>query len=479
MVNPLVSILTGQIAPTGGAGAGVTAAAGGAGAATGVFAAQGGLLAGNPFIQLLLSQDAQAQIQNTEGGVTGQLISGLTQTELSGINTEGGVTGQLISGLTQTELSGISTDALTAQDTDALTAQDIDGINSAGGYGPAISQLIHTLNTQDATDGTLQANASPVSASTDALSALQSKPTQTGDATLNAEALQTEAEGFDPALAFTQSQRQSKADMGAHVATTRTDNENSRFDALKKAFKAFDTAESQASANTDKSALNRAVAAYGGGSEAGDFGASSENDGGLVGLTKQPTAQAGSSAADVFLNNLTHGGKVSEPLSSAVVAAKNPVPNSLSQNPTAAEQVSLRITKAVESGDSRITLTLDPADLGKVEIKLNLNHGDRHGFVQVTADRPETLQMLKGDSRILERALNDAGIQTNSGSLSFNLRGDGGGQAMQQQFADHQANQQRGFDSYGNVIALDAIEEMTTTREYRMNLADGMVDITV
>ncbi len=451
MVNPLVSILTGQIAPTGGAGAGVTAAAGGAGATTGVFAAQGGLLAGNPFIQLLLSQDAQAQVQaqGAEGGVTGQLISGLTQTELSGIAT------------------------------DTLTQQDIDGINNAGGYGPAISQLIHTLNTQDATDGTLQANASPVRASTDALSALQSKPTQAGDATLDADALQTEAEGFDPALAFTQAQRQAKTDTNTQVATTRTDNENSRFDALKKAFKAFDTAESQASAATDKSALNRAVAAYGGSSEAGDFGMSSENDGGLVGLTKQPTAQAGSSAADVFLNNLTHGGKVSEPLSSAVVAAKNPVPNSLSQNPTAAEQVSLRITNALESGESRITLHLDPADLGKVEIKLNLNHGDRHGFVQVTADRPETLQMLKSDSRILERALNDAGIQTNSGSLSFNLRGDNGGQAMQQQFADHQANQQRGFDSYGNVVALDAIEEIATTREYRMNLADGMVDITV
>ena len=41
----------------------------------------------------------------------------------------------------------------------------------------------------------------------------------------------------------------------------------------------------------------------------------------------------------------------------------------------------------------------------------------------VNADRPETLEALQRDARGLERALQDAGLRTDSNSLSFNLRG--------------------------------------------------------
>lgn len=43
----------------------------------------------------------------------------------------------------------------------------------------------------------------------------------------------------------------------------------------------------------------------------------------------------------------------------------------------------------------------------------------------VTVERPETLELLQRDARGLERALQDAGLRTDSGSLNFNLRGDG------------------------------------------------------
>jgi len=41
----------------------------------------------------------------------------------------------------------------------------------------------------------------------------------------------------------------------------------------------------------------------------------------------------------------------------------------------------------------------------------------------VSADRPDTLQLLQRDARGLEQALQDAGLQMGQGSLSFNLGG--------------------------------------------------------
>jgi hypothetical protein len=40
------------------------------------------------------------------------------------------------------------------------------------------------------------------------------------------------------------------------------------------------------------------------------------------------------------------------------------------------------------------------------------------------ADKPQTVEMLQRDARELERSLQDAGLRADSGSLSFNLRGE-------------------------------------------------------
>jgi len=43
----------------------------------------------------------------------------------------------------------------------------------------------------------------------------------------------------------------------------------------------------------------------------------------------------------------------------------------------------------------------------------------------ISADRSDTMMLLQRGSGELQQALRDAGIQADSGSLSFNLRGDG------------------------------------------------------
>ena len=88
-------------------------------------------------------------------------------------------------------------------------------------------------------------------------------------------------------------------------------------------------------------------------------------------------------------------------------------------------QVAMQLSKAVQNGMDRMTIRLDPAELGRVEVKLEVGH-DGRVIALVAAERPETLEALRQDARSLERALQDAGLETDADSLNFSL--DQGGQ---------------------------------------------------
>jgi flagellar hook-length control protein FliK len=88
-----------------------------------------------------------------------------------------------------------------------------------------------------------------------------------------------------------------------------------------------------------------------------------------------------------------------------------------------AAQVAVTLAQAVQNGTDRIEIQLKPASLGAIDVKLDLAHDGRITAV-ITADRSDTLNMLRQDSSQLQQALRDAGLQADSGSLSFNLRSD-------------------------------------------------------
>lgn len=95
----------------------------------------------------------------------------------------------------------------------------------------------------------------------------------------------------------------------------------------------------------------------------------------------------------------------------------------------ATNQVFVQLTKAVQNGQNKITVQLRPEELGRVEVKLDIG-GDGRVKAMFMADKPETLDLLQKDSRVLERALQEAGLKTDNNSLSFNLHGkEGNGQA--------------------------------------------------
>lgn len=92
-------------------------------------------------------------------------------------------------------------------------------------------------------------------------------------------------------------------------------------------------------------------------------------------------------------------------------------------------QVAVQLTAAGKAKTQAMTVKLEPVELGKIDIRLDFG-ADGKVQASIVADRPQTLDMLQKDARGLEKALQSAGLQTDSGSLSFNLRGQDRDQAQ-------------------------------------------------
>ncbi len=135
-----------------------------------------------------------------------------------------------------------------------------------------------------------------------------------------------------------------------------------------------------------------------------------------------------------------------------------------------ADQVSVVIQRGITAGAQSMTIALDPLELGKVEVKLDFA---KDGSVQasVTAERPETLTLLKNDHSTLTQALQNAGLTTTSNSLSFNLR-DGGSSQQQQSSAGASNYRRNGSD------AVDATTPITSaTVQYAVSSGNGRIDV--
>lgn len=94
------------------------------------------------------------------------------------------------------------------------------------------------------------------------------------------------------------------------------------------------------------------------------------------------------------------------------------------QAPQVIKQVTVEIAGGVKKGDTDIKIQLRPDQLGKVNVQLEIA---KDGTVKalVLVDKAETLELLQRDSRGLERSLQDAGLKTGNGSLTFALNDQG------------------------------------------------------
>ncbi|WP_137045787.1 flagellar hook-length control protein FliK [Pseudolabrys sp. FHR47] len=135
--------------------------------------------------------------------------------------------------------------------------------------------------------------------------------------------------------------------------------------------------------------------------------------------------------------------------------------------------VPVEISAKITSGKNQFDIRLDPEELGKIHVKVNV---DRDGNIttHMVADRPETLDLLRRDTQGLERALQDAGLKTSDNSLQFSLRD----QTQQQQ-----QNQQDGQATRQSAAEDELATTLTTTviaRDYgRYSSRPSGVDIRV
>ncbi|MDD3029641.1 MAG: flagellar hook-length control protein FliK [Alphaproteobacteria bacterium] len=100
-----------------------------------------------------------------------------------------------------------------------------------------------------------------------------------------------------------------------------------------------------------------------------------------------------------------------------------------SQTPSYAEttrQVIVQLRQNIKNGQSVMAIQLSPRELGGIAVRLSFG-SNGHVRGSVTADNPETLELLKKDSDALIQCLQDAGLHAETGSLDFGLGGQDSG----------------------------------------------------
>lgn len=84
--------------------------------------------------------------------------------------------------------------------------------------------------------------------------------------------------------------------------------------------------------------------------------------------------------------------------------------------------LAINIAAKSQGGAKQFDIRLEPAELGRVEVRLTVDNAG-NAQAHLVAERPETLQMLQRDSATLSHALKDTGVQLGDNGLQFSLKG--------------------------------------------------------
>ncbi len=82
--------------------------------------------------------------------------------------------------------------------------------------------------------------------------------------------------------------------------------------------------------------------------------------------------------------------------------------------------LAFHIAKNVDNGMNRFEIRLDPPELGKIDVTMEMDNKGRVR-VHMVVERAEALDFLQRDARALEKALSDAGLDADRDSVSFSL----------------------------------------------------------
>ncbi|HJE25053.1 MAG TPA: flagellar hook-length control protein FliK [Methylorubrum populi] len=113
----------------------------------------------------------------------------------------------------------------------------------------------------------------------------------------------------------------------------------------------------------------------------------------------------------------------------AVGAAATPQPPATPPLPLSAVPMTIGLRSL--SGVNRFAIRLDPIELGRIDVSLDLDKEGGKARAHLVVDRPETLALLQRDAGSLQQALAQAGFDVGAeagGGIDLSLRGETGSQ---------------------------------------------------
>jgi len=155
--------------------------------------------------------------------------------------------------------------------------------------------------------------------------------------------------------------------------------------------------------------------------------------------TFQRILDAGNGKKVIQINERIGGeaaGTTSPPTLTVNVSASAASPGPASPNtphvPVSA--LAVHIAQQFKNGARRFDIRLDPPELGRIDVRLDVSR-DGQVSTHLVVERAETLDLLQRDARQLERALQDAGLDTSKEDMKFSLKDQGLEQGEQENAA--------------------------------------------
>jgi Flagellar hook-length control protein FliK len=185
-----------------------------------------------------------------------------------------------------------------------------------------------------------------------------------------------------------------------------------------------------------------------------------------------------SKAADILKTNLNADLVLAQPFGALLNNTLSQVNKGANKSAISATDISatlgslpVAIASRALKGAREFTIHLHPAELGKVEVKMEVN--DKGEIkAKLSVERVETLQMLQRDSSSLQRSLEQAGFKTSSDSLQFSLSQDHGSKHQHAQMNwSHNHNPQQKADYMDESNTVDVTAAVMNAYARRNNSA--------
>ncbi len=179
------------------------------------------------------------------------------------------------------------------------------------------------------------------------------------------------------------------------------------------------------------------------------------------------TNTAVTNAASAIGNNATAQATTAAP---ATIATTLQVAQQTTTSTMTPDLAALAVSIAAKSkdGQNEFNIRLEPAELGRVDVRLSVDAAGK-AQAHLTADKPQTLQMLQRDSQSLERTLRDSGLDLSNNGLNFSLKGE-------------QQNSTPTFNARNRALSIasvQTIDTVSTTSSTSTAPGDSRLDIRV